>query len=466
MDVPPNFLINDYRKPDEFRRKTFSGYAKKDVFDTFFKSLDENKFEESCQWCVELVISGYFEELWERLINYITKYIGIHNPLVPYALFLRLVKFLKLKKMECFEKNYLELRNNQEVRNLFCEIVCIIIMSTKTRKPLTLPRILNYEFSPEGFQKRLIAKNLDAAQRFIMSDDPSELRIIINEFSYNLEEIRFDQNNLLYWLSWAFEWEKINHKKNTEFNCCVREINGIDNKWKRDFIWIFWEVILYETNNRNNEHLTKNIRSLYEFFKMKYSPSKKKKRLYLIINAIELLSKNILINQEFIRKNPVIEKYHILVQACGNINLLYKQKKLNEDFQSDMVSSKLKQEATYVVTKYQDLSLLDDFPNKNLPTYLKEKNKPKVEKPKKPDKKSMGEISQEKFDAVSQIDSMLIRSSGSKPIKHPINLDDNKIFNSQEENKTVNLIQEIESKLNKKKKNYKNVGVSVLKKKD
>ena len=54
--------------------KNFYGYAKKDVFDTFFKALDENKFEESCQWCVELVISGYYDELWERLISYISKY--------------------------------------------------------------------------------------------------------------------------------------------------------------------------------------------------------------------------------------------------------------------------------------------------------------------------------------------------------------------------------------------------------
>jgi hypothetical protein len=464
MDVPPNFLINDHRKLEEFRKKTFSGYAKKDVFDVLFKSLDENKFEEACQWCCEVVISGYLEELWERLVNYISKYIGIHNPLLPYVLFLRMVKFLKIKKMEAFEKNFILMRNNQEVRNLFCEIICIIIMSTKTRKPLNLPRILNYEFSPEGFQKRLIATSLDAADKFVMKDDPSELRIIINEFAFNIDELRYNMNNLLYWLSWAFEWEKINNKKNVEFTCCVREISGIENKFKRDFIWIFWEVILVETNKRNNDNLTKQVRSLYEFFKMKYSPSKKKKRLYLIIHCLELLSNTITINQEFIKKNPIIEKYHVIVQACGNINLLYKQKKLNENLESDEVNSRLKQEATYVVTKYQDLSLIDDNPNHKLPDYLQAKNKPKKDVPKKPDKKSMDEMSQHKFDVVSQIDSMMIRSGNLKPTKNIVNLEDNKIFSSDDKNKTVNLIDEIEKKLNKRKNKNKNIDVSIFKK--
>ena len=40
--------------------------------------------------------------------------------------------------------------------------------------------------------------------------------------------MRYNFDNLIYWLSWAFEWEKINHKKNKEFNCCVRDINGIE----------------------------------------------------------------------------------------------------------------------------------------------------------------------------------------------------------------------------------------------
>ena len=196
---------------------------------------------------------------------------------------------------------------------------------------------------------------------------------------------------------------------------------------------------------------------------MKYSPSKKRKRLYLIIHCLELLSNNIIINSDFVKKNPVIEKYHLLVQACGNINLLYKQKKLNENLESDEVNSRLKQESTYVVTKYQDLSLIDDNPNHKLPHYLQAKNKLKKDGPKKPDKKNMGEITQQKFDLVSQIDSMIIRTGNPTPKKNIVKLDDSKIFNSGEKNKTVNLIDEIEKKLNKKTRS-KNIEVSILKK--
>ena len=36
MDVPSSFIINDIRKPEELKKKTFSGYSRKDVFDIFF----------------------------------------------------------------------------------------------------------------------------------------------------------------------------------------------------------------------------------------------------------------------------------------------------------------------------------------------------------------------------------------------------------------------------------------------
>ena len=452
MDVPTPYIVNDVRKNEDFRKKTFSGYSKKEVFDIFFKSLDENKLEDSCQWCVEIIISGYYEELWERIIAYISKFIGIHNPLLPYTLFLRIIKFLKLKKIEIFQKNYLELRNSQEIRNMFCEIVCIIIFSTKSRKCRNLVKIKELDFSETVFKRRLIAKNLEGSEKFYKSEDPKELSIIMNEFFFNIGQVRYNLDNLIYWLSWCFEWEKVNIKSKKKFVSNIRDITGIDKKYTNDFIWIFWEIILYETKQRYNNELNKQISSLYEFFKIKYSSSKKRKRVYLIFNCLELLDPKININDEFIEKNPVIDRYHMLVQACGNINVLYKDKKINENLTSELVNSKLKQEATFVVTKYQDLSLTKDFPDKQKPKYLRERDNPKNLLS---NKKKTEDKTQKKLNMVSQIDSILTsqrRFSKSKNIKSNINTSDfDKNIQKLEKPKTINLINEIERKFNNKK---------------
>ena len=239
-------------------------------------------------------------------------------------------------------------------------------------------------------------------------------------------------------------------KNNHQLSCCIRDINGVDKKYFRDFIWIFWEVILYETNNKNNDILTKQVRSLYEFFKMKYTSGKKRKRIYLIMNALELLEVNI--NTEFIDKNPIIDRYHLLVQACGNINLLYKEKKKNENMTSDVVNSKIKLESTYVITKYKDLAMLNDFPNKEKPKYLKSRDNPRDLTSKKKERKNFDEIAQEKQDLVSQIDSLIIGSGKTHKPRKPIKIEE---YKKDDVNKTVNLISEIENKLNKNKKNNK-----------
>ena len=74
----------------------------------------------------------------------------------------------------------------------------------------------------------------------------------------------------------------------------------------------------------------------------------------------------------------------------------------------------------------------------------------------------MEERSQEKFNLVSQIDSFMIEN-GKNPRKKVVSYEPPRQI-EEESNKTVNLINEIESKLNKKKKNSKNVNVSVHKK--
>ena len=69
MDVPVPYLINDTRKLDSFKKTTFSNYLKKDVFEALFKKIDEGKIADVCQWTCECIVSGYQEELWERVKN-------------------------------------------------------------------------------------------------------------------------------------------------------------------------------------------------------------------------------------------------------------------------------------------------------------------------------------------------------------------------------------------------------------
>ena len=75
----------------------------------------------------------------------------------------------------------------------------------------------------------------------------------------------------------------------------------------------------------------------------------------------------------------------------------------------------------------------------------------------------MEERSQEKFNLVSQIDSFMIKN-GKNPPKKIVSYEPPRQI-EEESNKTVSLINEIENKLNKrKKKNNKDISVSVHKK--
>ena len=192
MDVPQNFIINDTRKVNEFHKKTYSGYLKKDVLDILFKKVDESSLEEVCIWCVEIVISGYFEDLWERIILYYSKYININSPYIPYHIFIRLNQFLKISKHEDFKKNFLDMRNSQEVRNHFCEMVCMITNATKMRKPIALTKMNNNDFSKNVFEGKLKARDYSNAVKILTHSDPKEMTIIVNELSYHISDNHYN----------------------------------------------------------------------------------------------------------------------------------------------------------------------------------------------------------------------------------------------------------------------------------
>ena len=53
MDVPSPYLINDTRKPELFKKTTFSNYLKKEVFQTIFKKIDS--YARVCLWSMNVL---------------------------------------------------------------------------------------------------------------------------------------------------------------------------------------------------------------------------------------------------------------------------------------------------------------------------------------------------------------------------------------------------------------------------
>ena len=105
----------------------------------YLKKLTRVKTTDVCFWTAECIVSGYVDELWDRSINYYSRYININSPFLPYHFFVKLVLFLKLKNNDHFKKHFLDLRNSQEVRNHFCELTCILTHASKSRKSISLP---------------------------------------------------------------------------------------------------------------------------------------------------------------------------------------------------------------------------------------------------------------------------------------------------------------------------------------
>ena len=249
--------INDIR--EKFNNISFSGYQKSKVRSEMLKCLENSKIENSCYWSCELICAGHFIDLWEIIILYFCKNINLGNPKLAIYIELRYNMFKKL--IQSYINKELHLRNNEEIRNLFCEIICILIFSNKKLK-INEIKINNDDITNfMNISEKLKAKNNNLIQKYLHDDDPKEIYIPLNEFLYSL-----DNNNLqetIYWLEWILQFEK-NCNKNNKF------LNGKNRMFapkgfERDIIMILWEIIFSYGKNKND--LTyKIINSLYNIF--------------------------------------------------------------------------------------------------------------------------------------------------------------------------------------------------------
>ena len=209
------FVIIDPRPLEAFKDKTFSDFKKRDVLTKLMKTIESGKIEEACYWCTECIVSGYSQELFEKLILYNSKITHINNPKLPAFLWRRYLTFLSSFDHISKKKRdqLIHLRNTQSVRNCLFDLVTTITSSPRQKRFDKYPRVTDNDFQYSVIQSKLQATMQILPSYIIKFTDPEELRIIMNEFFFHLKNINGGYENACYWVAWLVQWEKMNKNK-------------------------------------------------------------------------------------------------------------------------------------------------------------------------------------------------------------------------------------------------------------
>jgi hypothetical protein len=340
--------INDVRL--SFRNITFSKFQKSKARLELIKNMYDEKIENACYWSAEFICAGHYLDLWDIILYYSYKYIHNGNPKLTLYLNMRYTNFITILQ-NGYSQNILALRNNEKVRKLFCEIICVLCYSNKKNVISDVKLDKNNSFDLTCMSEKFKAPNVSYIEYILKEDDPKELIIPINELIFNL--INKNIINVYYWYEWIIEYENICVKKKKKCVCENRSYAPSGNT--HDIIWIIWDILFYysdpnildkkyniiigdsnsnsnsnnnnSTNsNSNNNNLTcKIIKNLFELFIIKYNNSVKKKRKYIIYYAFALLIENNNFAIAIINRREEIEA------IVSKINTIYKEIKKNEE---------------------------------------------------------------------------------------------------------------------------------------
>ena len=346
--------IDDTRTSSDFNGISFSRFKKTHVKKEMLKNLISSKVEPACYWACELICAGHYIDVWEIIILFITKHIHLGNPKLPMYISLRIGVFKELAANHLGDE--INLRNNFKIRQLFAEIISTLCYTRKNHA-FEMVKLKSEEFSMEVMKTMLKAPNVSYAGLVFKPEDPKELFIAINELSYHLSDESKNNYIACYWLEWLIEFD-MTCRKNKQ--TCISERRGfanVDEKYKKDSIWIIWELINVVAQIKNCPVIIKIIESLLDIFCLKYTSGTKRKRKYILYNCVSLLTEPCDLTTSI-----WADKTQIL-RVSQKINVIYKEIKKNEVSTGIPTSSGQHQERSNLERTIEKLEMMNKLTN-------------------------------------------------------------------------------------------------------
>jgi len=327
MDIPNKYLICDIRSSKDLNGGTISGYKKRDVIQIFQNSIINNKIEEALHWCVELHISTYDKDIWNSIFDIYKKYIHVNNPKLFFYILQRENDYNSI--ISIYPKNHtIFSRNNQEIRNLYCDVITILSLSKKNNLFLDkfLPKVNLNKITKEELRKRILNESYNIIDDLGFTNLNNTEILCINQIFHNLNNHQGTIKNCFYWYllleKSCKEKNKNKSKTNEDINQYIKtnylNKNSILNYIEHEKF--HWTEILFKMTERilmNNEKNNIYINKLKSYYKSNFKESKISNLKYIYFMIFYVIKNNINWNI------PLISKYSIYIQCCANINYLY-----------------------------------------------------------------------------------------------------------------------------------------------
>jgi len=320
-----SYEINDIRAPNDFRSFSFSNFKKTEVRTQIVENMKRGKIEPACYWSAELICAGHYMDLWEIILHYLGKHIHIGNPNLVIYLEKRFSIFRNIITQGFFI-NELQLRNYNNIRKLFAELICVVTLSPRKHsfEPIKINRV--EEFDITLMTERLKAPSVDYIQGIFHPKDPKEIFIALNEFAFHISKDSKNVMNACYWVEWIIEFDMICKNRKEPCYCEKRNQYQVETKFRRDIIWVIWDCMLEYCSRMENPYIMSILTSLLYLFCIKYTTASCKKRRYLLYFAVTLLVEPVPTNVKIIQETDKAVLHSVVEQ----IDEIYKQIKKNE----------------------------------------------------------------------------------------------------------------------------------------